>query len=127
MKGILIVKLDGASHQELAQKAEHPTVHAHHHTIRFGCKEEDAKPLLGRRVTIKVTGIASDHAGQAVRVEEIPGLPYNRQPHVTISCAEGVAPAYSNILLATAGAVTPFSMELSGELDFIPFTGKPTS
>lgn len=80
--------------------AVHGTVYAHHVTMAY-----NPDPALlaryqrseGQHIRIKVTGMAQDEKGQAVLVE---ALSENKHPHITISCAEGVEPVYSNELLA---------------------------
>lgn len=75
---------------------------AHHMTVKFSPSDEDVtnlEPLIGKRVQLKVIGYASDDKGQAVLISsDIKSN--NANPHITISCAAGVKPVYSNELLA---------------------------
>lgn len=82
----------------------HPTVYAHHVTLAYN-PEPDAlaryRPLEGTRIKVPVTAVCVDDKGQAVLV----GVDSeNEYAHITISCAEGVAPGYSNELLAAQHA-----------------------
>lgn len=86
--------------------AIHPNVHADHLTLVFMPDEQDMKdflPVLGSIFTIHVIGRHADEKGQAVEVARgsIPQCK-NEFPHITISCANGVKPVYSNELLKTA-------------------------
>jgi hypothetical protein len=89
-------------------KPKHGTVTADHITLAFAPSEEVLeilKPKLGRLYSIKLSGQASDEKGQAVAVErdELPFIE-NAFPHITVSCAAGVKPVYSNELLKMAWA-----------------------
>jgi len=81
----------------------HPRVYADHVTIQWGGRPEDlAKFKMGSILHLRVVGYAEDSKAQAVVVV----LPSdvarhaNRNPHVTISTTPGVAPVYSNELIA---------------------------
>ncbi len=101
------VFLDEASHRALVEWWKEHTdaplfekVHAHHMTIKFKpTAEEIEKTPVGKKVKLKVIGWAADEKAQAVLVD--PGIPSaNKHPHITMSVATGVNPAYSNELLA---------------------------
>lgn len=81
----------------------HPTVHAHHVTLIFKPSPKDIDFLaafLGQEVKFEVVGEAFDDRGQAIKVSVPEHLRLNGQVHhVTLSCAEGVTPVYSNELL----------------------------
>ena len=86
---------------ELIQKfiPKHNKVLAHHSTIDFKPGSlEDIVP--GRKVNIKIIGRAHDKKGDALLVENKKSK--NVFPHITLSCAEGVRPVYSNELLERA-------------------------
>lgn len=80
----------------------HPNVRANHVTLAFNPEQEiyDRKYLaqVGRRVRVRVVGATQDAKVQAVRVDGVTSE--NKTPHITISTAAGVNPAYSNELLA---------------------------
>lgn len=108
----LAVVLDRRSRQKLLDWWEDETrkpllakTHAHHVTLKYEPSDDELKKVaLGKHVTFAVTGWAADAKAQAVRVEL--NLPTAAPiPHVTLSVASGVLPAYSNTLLA--GGVTP--------------------
>lgn len=76
----------------------HPRVFAHHMTMVF--KPAPDHPVfarLGEWVDVEVFATAEDAKGQAVCVRGVESD--NPNPHITISCAEGTAPVYSNDLL----------------------------
>lgn len=80
----------------------HPEVHADHVTILWGPEIADLEsPDLGSIVQFSVIGYAEDRKAQAVVVILPPkiGAMVNRTPHITVSTAPGVAPAYSNEML----------------------------
>lgn len=97
----------------------HPWVKAHHMTMAFKPaidRLEHYQAMVGQRLRIKVTGVAQDEKGQAVAVQ---GPSDNPHPHITISCADGVSPAYSNQLVA--GGVKPITpLWLDGIVEMEP-------
>lgn len=91
----------------------HPNVYAHHVTLAHDPDAETLakyQPLEGQRLRIPVTAVAVDDKGQAVLVG---ADSENEFAHVTISCAEGVPPVYSNELMAKADPwhVSIFTLE----------------
>ena len=82
----------------------HPIVYAHHVTLAFNPEPdvlERYRSLEGTRIRVPVTAVCVDEKAQAVLV----GVDSeNEYAHITISCAEGVAPSYSNELLAAQHA-----------------------
>lgn len=82
----------------------HATVYAHHVTMAFNPEPdtlERYRALEGQRIAVPVTAVCVDEKAQAVLV----GVDSeNEYPHITISVAEGVKPAYSNELLASQHA-----------------------
>lgn len=98
---------------------KHGNVYAEHMTILFGStKEQDEKMLLqwGKEVQLFVTGIAEDDKGQAVVVHGMDRVG-GGIPHVTISCADGTRPVYSNKLLAN-GYTPVWPFPISGEIAY---------
>jgi len=82
----------------------HPNVYAHHVTLAHNPEPEVLeryRSLEGQRIRVPVTAVCTDDKGQAVLVG---ADSENEYPHITISCAEGVAPVYSNELLAAQHA-----------------------
>ena len=128
MEGYLAVVLTPESRTELLQQvpAKHANVFAHHLTIAFKPDESVYSKyanLVGETTKMTITGEASDEQGQAVLVE---GPSENPNPHITISCAPGVKPAYSNTLLQQQrhGQVHFLRLEpftVYGQVQFIPF------
>jgi hypothetical protein len=95
-------------------KPLHTKIFAEHITLAF--KPTDAQlaefePLRGKAVTFTVNAVADDEKGQAVGVKESLRLD-GGVTHVTISCADGVKPVYSNELLARKWfLLEPFTLE----------------
>jgi hypothetical protein len=120
--------LDEESRQKLLAMAVYLTEQdgeqfCHHLTIAY--KPDSAtwqkfSDLLGKTVQLVVVGIACDEKGQAVY---IPSFRSEKEyPHVTVSCAEGVKPVYSNTLLAQSAAndsIKPLAMLLGGTVQFV--------
>jgi hypothetical protein len=84
----------------------HKRVYADHVTLAFNPGEEEmakfkafdkSKPRL-----IHIIGYMRDDKGEAALVR-LADLPFctNSNPHITLSCAEGVPPSYSNSMLST--------------------------
>ena len=89
------------SPEELLQMfpAKHPKVFAHHSTNWY--KPSSIEDLeVAKKSLLKIIGQAYDQKGFAVLVENAKSK--NKFPHITISCAEGVAAVYSNELLEKA-------------------------
>lgn len=78
---------------------KHKNVFGHHSTIAFKPKSLDGIEV-GKRWNVKILGRASDDKGDALLVENQKSR--NKYPHITLSCAEGVGPIYSNELLERA-------------------------
>lgn len=79
--------------------AKHPKVFAHHSTNWY--KPSSIEGLeIGKKNILKIIGQAYDQKGFAVLVENVKSK--NKFPHITISCAEDIAPVYSNELLEKA-------------------------
>jgi len=119
------VKLDSDSVARLfsAFPPKHPNVYAEHMTIVFRPSEDQEQglvPLCGSNIELAVIGYAEDDKGQAVVVsgqERLGG----GMPHITISCADGTKPFYSNTLLGSGYDTTP-NVTLQGVV--ARFTGK---
>lgn len=78
---------------------KHQKVFAHHVTIAFRPFSLEGIEV-GKKFRIKIIGRASDEKGDALLVEKYKTL--NTHPHITLSCADGVAPSYSKELLEKA-------------------------
>lgn len=113
------VKLDGASRALLLSKCPplHTNIFAEHMTVVFKPSDDQdnkLKSLLGSNTVLTVVGEAYDDRGQAVAVEcEDKVSSMNNVPHITISCANGTKPVYSNALLQVGTNyhdVAPFAL-----------------
>lgn len=80
---------------------KHPKVFAHHSTIAFKPSDLDGIEL-GKETVIKIIGRVTDEKGDVLLVENIKSN--QKYPHITLSCAEGVPPMYSNELIEKAVA-----------------------
>lgn len=81
----------------------HENVFAEHVTLVFRPKESDpALEVIGKIVRLKVVGYAQDQDGSAVLIDLPPEIRKigKREPHITISTAPGIKPAYSNKLIS---------------------------
>lgn len=113
----------------------HSNVYADHVTLRFRPSPEEVLHLdhwtddHGDRVELVPVRLVSDDKGQALEVSpfNIPtfyssesNLPKNPQQilHITISCADGVSPVYSNKLLVDSSACIAAIRERSRMHDF---------
>lgn len=125
-KKLLMIQiiLDGSSRAQLLSSFPpmHPNVFAHHITVAFKPSVEQAARLAeecGREVDINIAGEASDENCQAVLVSGVDSN--NKMPHITISCADGVKPVYSNELLEKTPKheLVMQNMSLKGILTFV--------
>ena len=82
----------------------HKDVHADHVTLMFDVQPEDLDEVYeGERVPIRIVGAAEDDKAQAAAVvlpQAYQQLVWKPIPHITVSTAPGVDPAYSSDLLA---------------------------
>jgi hypothetical protein len=127
------VFVDGASRDNLLALVPpaHPNVFADHLTLAFGKAMRDHYPL-GKRVELEVMLEARDLKGQAVLVGRRSVSEFidaDQMPHITISCAEGVKPVYSNTLILNTGHYAFIGdrwmggeMILHGVIDYFPRT-----
>lgn len=109
-------------------RPRHPRVFAEHLTLGFGRHMEDAYPL-GYPAMFTVTAVTEDERGQAVTgyLDPYTDAYRSRQqfPHITISCAEGIKPFYSNDLLKqNQPMVLVQPIQLLGIIDVFPRTRK---
>ena len=78
---------------------KHRNIFAHHSTIAF--KPENLDSIeIGKEKVLKVIGRVYDDLGDAILIEGSKSI--NKYPHITISCADGVPPRYSNELIERA-------------------------
>lgn len=116
------LKLDEQSKGKLLSlyPPKHTNVYAEHATIAFKPArdvENTIQGMIGLNVNIVVVGYAEDDLGQAVAIHGI-GRFDGGIPHITISCAAGTTPVYSNKLLSNGFNSTP-NVELSGKIGYV--------
>jgi 2'-5' RNA ligase len=106
----------------------HENVFAHHLTLAYGRHMDETYPI-GRKVIVEVLASLYDTKGQCVSVRPDflkKWLQEGQNPHITISCAKDIKPAYSNELLknnlSAIGLVSPGKemLKLEGTLDYFP-------
>jgi len=100
------VRLDNTSHALLLSRfpAIHPNVYAEHMTIVFNPSQEVDDELmkkLGSQTALAVIGHVADNKGQAVVVTGAEKRIGGGVEHITISCANGTRPVYSNQLVSS--------------------------
>jgi len=78
---------------------KHEKVFAHHVTIEFKPETLDGIEV-GKDWKIEIIGRATDEKGDALLVKGSKSK--NKYPHITLSCASGVNPFYSNELIERA-------------------------
>lgn len=112
------VKLDSKSVASLLSSFPpiHPNIYAEHVTIIYkptNKQDELMEKVLGKEVNLQTTAFVHNSRGQAVVVSGVerinPGV-----PHITISCAPGVSPVYSNILIKEGREVPIIGPNLKG-------------
>jgi hypothetical protein len=106
------VFLDNASSARLAAWFHksvmplHVEQYCHHLTVAFKPTPEQIEAFpFKAHCSLHVVGIASDAKAQAVVVRPSCAFPVtvqNAHPHITVACAEGVKPFYSNELIAAS-------------------------
>jgi hypothetical protein len=95
---------------------KHVKVFGHHSTIAF--RPNDLTGIeIGKESKFKIIGRVSDEMGDVLIVENTRSE--NKIPHITLSCAEGVVPKYSQDLLEKAiqaGTVEYFQVPVEVEV-----------
>jgi hypothetical protein len=123
MDGYFACVLDDETRDFLTGMAVFDNVHAHHVTMAYKPSAQDHArfaAMVGREIEFDMTTSYRDMKGQAVLVHGVPSL--NDNAHVTISCAAGVKPVYSNALLQSADKrATPVQRRGRGVVRFIRF------
>jgi hypothetical protein len=115
------IKLDEHSKTLLLSKIPpiHTNIFAEHMTVAFRPSDFVEKSLmarLGEQVMLTVMGIAYDDKGQAAIVDsQSVKRTDNGDAHITISCASGVKPVYSNTLVSR-GWVPIAAFAISGTI-----------
>ena len=96
----------------------HKNIYAEHITMVFSPTPEQNRKFgewLGKKAKAKVITIYSDDKGQAVGVITEPARPDGKCSHITISCADGTKPVYSNKLIEQQvdrfNSISPFDVE----------------
>lgn len=129
------VFLDEESKAKLLKAAppKHVNVYGEHLTLAFGRHMKEIYPI-GEVMHLKVRSVREDDRGQAVVIERSNELHdwlwAEQTPHITISCAVGIKPVYSNELLklqigdGSSWKDRMFDLELSGVVDWFPRTSK---
>jgi hypothetical protein len=124
LRGYVALVLDPLSVERIKALANHSNTHCNHVTMVFRPSPDQMGEFcssLGRKITVRAVGLARDEQGEALLVEGIQSR--NRYPHVTLSCADGVEPKYSNDLIARAiidKTIEPVNMDISGVVAFVP-------
>lgn len=80
---------------------KHKKVYAHHSTIAFKPATLD-NVELGKETSLKIIARITDEKGDTLLVESPKSN--NAHPHITLSCAEGTSPFYSNEMIEKAFA-----------------------
>ena len=131
-QGYLAVVLDRQSHLELKKLAKHEKVHCHHANLQFGVRDVDVADWIGRTVEMKSRWLYQDNDAAALTIQfmdpEVTGLCWDRFAHITLSCAEGVKPSYSNKMIEESSGGDYQSLgdiPLLGEIEFIAFDPQP--
>ncbi len=100
------ILIDEADRKRILKDAVHPNLYGDHVTLYFyGNDGPVDTPYAGERVDVRLTNHYSDELGDAwdvecknSHVEEIKES--DQYLHVTVSCAYGTKPVYSNELIA---------------------------
>ena len=106
---IAAVITDSTISAENFDVSQFPNKYFHHCTVKFGVSELPA--FIGREVEFEVTGMHVDEAacaltGKILDKEIKDYMDANGQvAHITVATSEGVAPVYSNTLIANVEAI----------------------
>lgn len=110
---------------------KHVNVYGEHMTLAFGRHMEPPYPV-GEKYSLEVIAAYEDDRGQAVTVKEVFGnvkVWAEQTPHITISCAIGIKPVYSNEVIKMPNPKFVYGLigdglKLTGSLDYFPRTPK---
>ena len=95
---------------------------AHHITIKFRPNNDDIikyNEIIGKAFSLNVIGYAANEKAQAVKIDTNIQSD-NPIPHITISCAIGTSPVYSNELIKNSQSID--GPVLNGIFDSFPRT-----
>ncbi len=98
-------------------KPKHNNLYGHHSTNKYKPRSLDGVSV-GKKVLLKIIGRAYDDKGDALLIEN--DWSENEYPHITLSCADGTTPQYSNELLKNS--VIDGSIEMFKEPKYIEAT-----
>jgi len=88
----------------LKQFAKDPNIYCHHMTVEFGNLDE-IPDYVGQRIEVELEDLVIDKDAVLVTVRVLDDviavtmINRNQQPHITVSCANGIKPSYSNDIL----------------------------
>lgn len=113
---------------------KHVNVYGEHMTLAFGRHMEPEYPV-GSEFELEVLAAYEDDRGQAVRVKGVGSnidkhVWVDQVPHITISCAVGIKPVYSNEVIKMPNPFFVYMegvskpLKLKGVLDYFPRTPK---
>ncbi len=116
-----VISKHGAA--KLSKLARHSRVFCHHVTMAYrpsGKVYRKYADFIGTEIIFEITEIVSNEKGQAVRVRGVPTE--NKHSHITVSCADGVNPVYSNTLLTRKKdrRIRPYKQKVRATIQFIP-------
>lgn len=103
--GYIAAIISQSAAARLSALAVHPDIYCRHMMAAYrpdATAWERFGNLVGQSRGLTVVGIAQDERAQAVLVTGCPSE--NEHPHITVSCARGVPPAYTIQMVARAVA-----------------------
>lgn len=103
--GLIAVVLDEDTKAALRDFVLHPHQYCEHVTMAYRPEPDTYnkyKDMMGQVIEFTIPAIFHDECGEAAVVEGV--MSENEVPHITISCAEGVKPSYSNRMFKNPNA-----------------------
>lgn len=104
------ILIDDSDKRKILADSVHPNKYGEHVTLQyFGSKGGTDTPFAGKRVAVELKKHYADEKGEAWTVQcndaDVQAIKDASQTlHVTVSCADGTKPFYSNQLIKTAEA-----------------------
>ena len=121
IRGEFVIVLDEETRSKLQEMAVHPKIYCQNIVLAHRPLPDVVRiyqARVGDTRKFRMTTIRHDNLGQVVLVE---GVASEQTPHITVSCAKHITPAYSWTLMTKGTNITALDMQGSGTVQYIPF------
>ena len=124
------VVIDKSDRDKILKNAVHPNEYGEHTTLKYYGKDGPTEtPYAGSRVNLTLKKHYADDKGDAWTIDcSDPVVAELKDPnqtlHVTVSCADGTKPFYSNTLIRTAKPDDKEGFVVKGKIGYFMSNGR---